>query len=73
MSTVFFHALLRFFFILLSVILWDYYEGLNASQALETLQRRLEILGGTQHSQWAIDCEMLQSTASLCKWYDDIA
>ena len=48
-----------------SILLWDPPEGLNPTQALEYLQKRLDILGGKALGTWSIDCETLQSTPQL--------
>ena len=46
-------------------MLWDYPEGLNPSQALDLMQKRLEILGSTALGQWVVDCEVMQSTSAV--------
>ena len=48
-------------------MLWGYPEGLNPSQALDLMQKRLEILGSTALGQWVVDCEVMQSTTSVGK------
>lgn len=51
----------------LSILLWEPSEGLNPGQALEFMQKRLEMLGGRCQGAWSVDCETLQSTPSLGK------
>jgi len=48
-----------------SILVWKPPEGLNPSQALDLLQKRLEKLGGLSLGTWTVDCETLLSTPSL--------
>lgn len=49
----------------ISILVWKPPEGLNPSQALDLLQKRLEKLGGKSLGTWTVDCETLQSTPAL--------
>lgn len=59
---VYFYTLLAPF---ISILVWKPPEGLNPSQALDLLQKRLEKLGGKSLGTWTVDCETLQSTPAL--------
>lgn len=48
-----------------SILVWKPPEGLNPSQALDLLQKRLEKLGGKSLGTWTVDCETLQSAPTL--------
>ena len=47
--------------------MWDPPEGCNPTQALDLLQKKVELLGGKDLGTWTIDCETLQSTQALSK------
>jgi hypothetical protein len=44
------------------IVQWVYPDSLNTSQALEALQKKIELLGGTVVGNWSIDCDVLQSS-----------
>lgn len=48
-----------------SIVQWAYPETLNTSQALDTLQKRIELLGATNLGNWSVDCEVLQATSPI--------
>ena len=48
--------------VLHSVIPWDPPEGLDANSAIESLQKRSEILGAKPCGSWAVDYESYQSS-----------
>ena len=48
-----------------SILVWKPPEGLNPSQALDLLQKRLEKLGGKSLGTWTVDCETLQSAPTM--------
>lgn len=45
--------------------MWDPPEGYNPTQAMDTLQKKVELLSGRSLGAWSIDCETLQSTPAL--------
>ncbi len=47
--------------------MWDLPEGMNPTQGMEMMQKKLELLGGRSLGPWAIECETLQSTPALSK------
>ena len=45
-----------------SVILWDPPEGYDVNSAIESLQKRSEILGAKPCGSWSVDYESYQSS-----------
>ena len=50
--------------------MWDIPEGMNPTQGMEMLQKKVELLGGRSLGPWTIECETLQSTPALSEEYN---
>ena len=55
------------FYCVHSILLWPPLEGYNPTQAVELLQKKVELLGGKNMGSWSVECETLQSTQTFSK------
>jgi len=52
--------------------MWEPPEGYNPPQALDLLQRKVDLLGGKRLGDWNMECETLQSTQTFSEWLPEV-